>query len=31
MRRADTDEELDRRIYGHGDFIKIMNVAKRME
>lgn len=29
MRRAETDEELDERIYSYGDFTKIMNVAKR--
>ncbi|KAI0268684.1 RdRP-domain-containing protein [Gloeopeniophorella convolvens] len=29
LREADTDEELDRRIYAMGDLEKIMNVAKR--
>ncbi|KAI0915379.1 hypothetical protein AcV5_003869 [Taiwanofungus camphoratus] len=29
LREADTDEELDSRIYNYGEFKKIMNVAKR--
>jgi hypothetical protein len=29
LRQADTDAELDARIYLLGDFSRIMNVAKR--
>jgi hypothetical protein len=30
VREANTDEELDQRIYAMGDFGKIMNAAKRL-